>query len=209
VRLLRVSPSNLVMRYAWGRREQTGPDDIPRARSFITVSLRWESSCHVLLSHTCNFLTVLYAAPFTIPPAFSAGARDIAAADIRKARRGTGRSARPAVRAVLRSFRESETVNLGTGEAGGNVGVGRDGGMFGPYYLNRAIFPHMDACNVTAKVRTEERTNGRTDSVSERSQGEPERAAPVITIEGYFLTALMMRSDDAYLAYNLIGSSPW
>lgn len=28
-------------------------------------------------------------------------------------------------------------------------------------------------------------------------RGEPSLAAPVITIEGYFLTALMMRSDDA------------
>ena len=36
------------------------------------------------------------------------------------------------------------------------------------------------------------------ESVSEAEAGS---AAPVITIEGYFLTALMMHSDDAYLAH--------
>lgn len=61
--------------------------------------------------------------------------------------------------------------------------------------------------NVTAKGTRNETASERTDSVGERSRGEAPRAAPVITIEGYFLTALMMRSDDAYLAYNLIGSS--
>ena len=54
-------------------------------------------------------------------------------------------------------------------------------------------------------ARAKERTgrNVQVDGFGERaSDAMPRRtrAAPVITIEGYFLTALMMHSDDAYLS---------
>lgn len=150
-----------------------------RGRSFITVSLRWESSCHIfltlLLSHTCNFLAVLFRTFF--PPESVDCFREehatlLSLFDMQKEFQIYSH-ARALFTILFIHLSRRVLSRDETSAAGGTYRA--------MYYLNRGIFPHVDACNVTAKVRNErmdrrmdERTDGRTDSVSERSRGEPE-----------------------------------
>lgn len=174
------------MRYAWGAKGAAG--QACRGRSFITVSLRWESLCHILLtfllSHTCNFLIALLRT-FFLPTlqtrrrfAFSKKARNIILLDMQNfdelplhARKIGSRSFPLYIFFFLLRKRVLELARDKIHER-----KARRVMYIERYYLNRGTFPHADACNVTLPryERKNGRTDRRTDSVSERSQGEPE-----------------------------------